>query len=550
MAGDGAKAKDKQGAGKASGSQFRTDSGFPIKAFYSPADLERIGFDYGTDLNDPGKAPFTRGIDRDMYREKSWTETVYMGYGTAEECNQQLKAVVKEGQNIGLHVAMDLPTQLGYDSDHPNAEGEVGRVGVAIDSLADVEALFDGIDITRLRHIGAPAMAIGPFVAALYIALGEKKGLRADEYSVNITNDVLREYISRGTYIFAPRVGLKLTTDVLEHCARHLPHWRPIQVHGHSLREAGGTALQEIAFSLAFGFAYVESVTARGINVDDFAPQFGFRLTACMDLFEEAAKFRAVRKLWAKLLKERYGASKPESLALDIQIGTSGASLTAQQPLNNVVRVTIEAMAAVLGGVQQVRACAMDEALSVPSEDSLRLALRTQQIIAHESGINKTADPLAGSYYVEPLTHELQKGALEYLEKIDKVGGAVRAVETGFFQREIEEASYARQKKIQTGESVIVGVNRYQTDEKVAIKVVRRNPDVEKRQLEKLKELRAKRDNSAVASALAALEENERSGANSIEPMLSAVKQYATVGEIFHVLRSVYGDYTEASRIY
>jgi methylmalonyl-CoA mutase, N-terminal domain len=531
-------------------SRFHTDSGIPVKAFYGPEDLENKGFNYIKDLNDPGQPPFTRGIDPDMYRHKPWTETIYMGYGTAEDCNRRLRDVVKQGQNIGLYVALDLPTQLGYDSDHPAAEGEVGRVGVAVDSLADIEALFEGVDFTRLRHIGAPAMANGPLVIAMLMALGEKRGVTPDKYVVSITNDVLREYITRGTYIFSPDVGLKLTTDVLEYCAHHFPHWKPLQVHGHSLREAGGTAIQEIAFSLAFAFAYIESVVARGVHVDEFAPQFGFRLTCCMDLFEEVAKLRTVRKLWSKLLKERYGASRKESLALDIQIGTSGSSLTAQQPLNNVVRVTIEALAAVLGGVQQVRACAMDEALSVPSEESLRLALRTQQIIALESGVSKTVDPLAGSYYLEYLTRELESRVMEYLKKVDRLGGALKAVEQGYFQREIEDASYKRQKEIQDGDHIIVGLNQYQVEENVPIKVVKRNPEVEKRQRENLAKLKARRDNNAVTSALADLKEKETANANSIEPILNAVKQYATVGEIFDTLRSVHGAFVESIRFY
>jgi methylmalonyl-CoA mutase N-terminal domain/subunit len=485
-----------------------------------------------------------------MYREKAWTESVYMGYGLAEDCNIRLKDVAKQGQNMGVHIALDLPTQLGLDSDDPTAEGEVGRVGVAVDSLADIETLFDGVDFTRLQYIGAPAMAIGPLIIAMLLALGERRGISPEKYTVNITNDVLREYISRCTYIFPPDVGLKLTTDVLEYCARHTPHWKPLQVHGHSLREAGGTAIQEIAFSLAFAFAYVESVLARGVNVDEFAPQFKLRLTSCMDVFEEAAKFRAVRKLWAKLLKERYGASKKESLALGIDIGTSGASLTAQQPLNNVVRVTIEALAAVLGGVQMVRACAMDEALSVPTEESLRLALRTQQIIACESGVSRTVDPLAGSYYVEYLTRKLEESAMEYLEKIDLLGGAVKAVEQGYFQREIENASYARQKDIQDGKYIVVGVNRYEVEENVPIKIVKRNPEVESRQKEKLAKLKATRDNGAVKSALAVLKKKAAANNNSIEPILNAVKQYATVGEIFATLESVYGAYREGVRYY
>ena len=306
-------------------SHFLTDSGIPVKAFYDPEDLENMGFEYKKDFNDPGKPPFTRGIDPDMYREKAWTETVYMGYGLAEDCNKRLKTALKEGQSIGLYIAFDLPSQLGLDSDHPAAEGEVGRVGVAVDSLADIEALFDGIDFTRLRFIGAPGHCNGPHVMAMLLALGERRGVGADKYVVGITNDVLREYICRGTYIFPPEAGLKLTTDCVEYCARHLPHWKPLQVHGHSLRESGGTAIQEIAFSLAIAFAYLESAMARGVSVDEFAARFGFRLTCCMDLFEEVAKFRTVRKLWAKLLQEKYGASKKETLALNIQIGTSGA---------------------------------------------------------------------------------------------------------------------------------------------------------------------------------------------------------------------------------
>jgi methylmalonyl-CoA mutase N-terminal domain/subunit len=483
-----------------------------------------------------------------MYRDKPWTETVYMGYGEAEGCNLRLKSTLREARNIGLYIAMDLPTQMGYNSDNSLAEGEVGRVGVAIDSLKDLEGLFNDIPIQDLRYVGTTAFAIGPLMISMFLALGEKRGIAPEKYRVKIANDSLREYITRGTYIFPPKPALRLTTDAIEYCARYLPHWQAIHVHGHSLREAGGNAVQEIAFSLAFALAYIDSTVKRGLTVDEVAPQFTFRLTSCMDFFEEVAKFRAVRSLWAKILRERYGTQNENTLTLGLEIGTSGSSLTAQQPLNNVVRVTIEALAAVLGGVQQVRTCAMDEALSIPSEDSLRLALRTQQIIAHESGVTRTVDPLGGSYYLEHLTGRLELEALEYLNKIDKMGGVLSALEQRFLQSEIERVSYRRQTELEKGERIVVGVNAFQSTEKIDIKLVKRDPEVERKQKESLNRLKAERDNRMVNTALIHLKQKASEDGNLILPILDAVRVYATVGEICDVLRSIYGEYEQGTR--
>lgn len=529
---------------------FVTDSGMPIETVYTPEHLERISFNYDDDLGLPGSWPYTRGIDSEMYRAGQWIESVYMGFGSPEDCNKKLLNLLKEGKEIGLHVAMDLPTQLGLDSDNPLASAEVGRVGVAIDSLKDMEILFENVDIRRLRFVGTPAYAVGPIMLAMFIALGEKKGLGPTDYVVNITNDSLKEFVSRGTYIFPPKPALKLTTDVIEYCAKNSPSWTPVHVHGGSLRDAGSTSVQEIGFSLTFLLAYIKSTLERGLHVDDFAHTFSLRLYTEMDFFETVAKFRAVRKMWARLMRERFGAKNEKSLKLDLQLATSGASLTAQQPMNNIVRVTLQALAAVLGGGQKIRCAAMDEALSTPTQEALKVALRTQQIIFHESGVAKTVDPLGGSYYLEYLTKKIEEGAMAYVKKVDEMGGILAALEQKFFQSEIEKASYKFQKEVEEGKRVIVGVNEYVEKEEIPIKIVRRDPSVTKGQIEKLKVLKKERDNGRVKGTLSVLKEKANQGENLVLPILDAVKAYATIGEITDTLKEVYGEYQEGTTIY
>ena len=529
---------------------FVTDSGLPIETVYTPEHLKKISFDYATDLGLPGKWPYTRGIDSEMYRDRQWIQTIYMGFGSPEDSNKKLKNALKEGKEIGLYVALDLPTQLGLDSDNPIGSADVGRVGVAIDSLRDMEILFDNIDIEALRFIGTTAFSIGPIMLAMFIALGEKKGITSGKYIVKLANDSLKEFVSRGTYIFPQKVALKLTTDVIEYCAKNAPSWQPVMVHGGSFKDAGSTSIQEIGFSLAFIIAYIESTLERGLDLDDFVHMFTLRMYTGMDFFEEVAKFRALRKLWAELMRERFEAKTERSLKLDIQIATSGASLTAQQPINNIVRVTIQAFAAVLAGAQQIRCAAMDEALSTPTEEALKTALRTQQIIFHESGVARTVDPLGGSYYVECLTHKIGEGAMEYVKKVDEMGGVLPAMEKRFFHSEIEKASYKYQKEIEEGTRVVVGVNEYVEEEEISIEAVRRDPNVLKNQTEKLKRLKSERDNDRVKDKLRILKEMANNGDNLVSPIIDAVKTYATIGEITDALTKVYGKYHEGSIYY
>ncbi|MGD0919396.1 MAG: methylmalonyl-CoA mutase family protein, partial [Thermodesulfobacteriota bacterium] len=493
---------------------FFTDSGIPIESVYTLENLEKMSFDYQKDLGLPGKWPYTRGIDPEMYRGQQWIESVYMGFGSPEDCNKKLRNVLKEGKEVGLQIAMDLPTQLGLDSDHPIASPEVGRVGVAIDSLQDMEILFDRVDIERLRFIGTPACSIGPIMLAMFIALGEKNGIPPKEYKVVLANDALKEFVSRGTYIFPPKQALKLATDTIEYCANNIPSWAPIHVHGGSFLDSGSTAIQEIGFSLAFILAYIESTLERGLGIDDFVHMFSLRLYTGMDFFESVAKFRALRRMWARLMRERFGAKDEKSLKLDLQISTSGASLTAQQPVNNIVRVALQALAAVLAGGQKIRCAAMDEGLSTPTEETLKVALRTQQIIFHETGVAHTVDPLGGSYYVEYLTKKLEEEAMVYVEKVDEMGGILQALEQRFFQSEIEKASYKLQKAVENGEKVIVGVNEYVEKEEIPIKIVKREPGVVRNQVVKLKRLKDERDNDKVRGSLDRLKGKANNGEN------------------------------------
>jgi len=497
--------------------------------------------DYIKDLGFPGEYPFTRGIQPTMYRGRLWTMRQYAGFGTAEESNERYKFLLSQGQT-GLSVAFDLPTQIGYDSDHPMAQGEVGKVGVAIDSLKDMEILFDGIPLDQVSTsmtINAPAAIL----LAMYIAVAEKQGVSPEKLSGTIQNDILKEYVARGTYIFPPEPSMRLITDIFEFCSRNVPKWNTISISGYHIREAGATAVQEVAFTLANGIAYVEAAIKAGLDVDDFAPRLSFFFNAHNDLLEEVAKFRAARRLWAKIMKERFKAKNPRSMMLRFHTQTAGSTLTAQQPDNNIVRVAIQALAAVLGGTQSLHTNSRDEALALPTEESVRIALRTQQIIAYESGVTETVDPLAGSYYVEHLTNLIEQKAMEYIQKIDELGGAPKAIEKGYIQQEIQDSAYRYQQEIESGRRIVVGVNKFQIEEEPPKNLLKVNPEVEKIQRKKLEVLRATRDNIAVKSALEELSCKAKTSENLMPSIINCVKVYATLGEISDTLRGVFGEY-------
>jgi methylmalonyl-CoA mutase N-terminal domain/subunit len=525
--------------------EFATSSGIPLQRVYGPEDLQAVGFDYAADLGYPGAFPFTRGITPTMYRSRLWVMGLYSGYGSAEEANQRYRRLLAQGQT-GFSIALDLPTQCGYDADHPMARGEVGRVGVHIGSLLDMERLLEGIDLEQVRQIRTTANAIGPLMVALYLAVFERRGVDPRRTRMFIQNDVLKEYIARGTYIFPPAAGLKLSADVIEYCARHLPTWTPLAMSGYHIRDSGSTAAQELAFTFANGIAYVEETLRRGLPVDAFAPQLWAFLAASMDVLEEVAKFRAARRVWAYLMRDRFGAVDPESMKLRIFAYTLGGNLTAQQPLNNIARVALETLAAALGGVQTLATSSYDEALALPTEEAATVALRTQQIVAHEAGVAGTVDPLGGSYAIEVLTRRLEEQVRDYLRRIDGLGGAVRCIEAGYFQRELAEAGYRYQQQIERGERIVVGVNAYQEDAPPRIPLFRVDPAVEQRQVERLQDLRARRDQRAVQSALDEVARAARAGENVIPALVDAVRAYATVGEICDTLRRVYGVYTGA----
>jgi len=519
--------------------EFCTPSGLQVKTLYTPVDLE--GSDYVTNLGFPGEYPFTRGVQPNMYRGRLWTMRQYAGFGTAEETNARFRYLLSQGQT-GLSVAFDLPTQIGYDSDHHLAEGEVGKVGVAIDSLADMEVLFDQIPLDRVSTsmtINAPAAIL----LAMYIVVAEKQGIEPSRLSGTIQNDILKEYVARGTYIFPPKPSMRLITDVFEYCSEHMPDWNTISISGYHIREAGATAVQEVAFTFANGIEYVKAAVEKGLDVDVFAPRLSFFFNAHIDFFEEIAKFRAARRLWARIMKERFGAKNPRSQMLRFHTQTAGCTLTAQQPDNNVVRVTLQALSAVLGGTQSLHTNSRDEALSLPTEDSVRIALRTQQIIGFESGVSDTVDPLGGSYYIESLTDRIQAAAQEYIDKIDAMGGAAAAIEKGYMQKEIQDSAYHYQKQIESGERVVVGVNKFQVEERRTEKLLRVDPLVGHAQKEKLERLRASRDQAAVDRALSDLLEAARGHENLMPFILEAVRHYATLGEICGCLRRVFGEY-------
>jgi len=518
--------------------RFATSSGIEVDRLYLPgqiddAYMEKLGF--------PGEYPYTRGVQPTMYRGRLWTMRQYAGFGTAEETNQRFRYLLQQGQT-GLSVAFDLPTQIGYDSDDPMAAGEVGKVGVAIDSLADMETLFAGIPLDQVSTsmtINAPAAVL----LAMYIAVAEKQGVPSHKLAGTIQNDILKEYIARGTYIFPPKPSMRLITDIFAYCAEHVPKWNTISISGYHMREAGATAVQEVAFTLADGMAYVEAALQAGLDIDRFAPQLSFFFNGHNHFFEEIAKFRAARRMWARLMRERYGAKNPKSWQFRVHTQTGGSTLTAQQPDNNIVRVTLQALAAVLGGTQSLHTNSRDEALALPTEESARIALRTQQIIAYESGVTDTVDPLAGSYYVEYLTDQIELRALEYIEKIEQMGGAVAAVEAGFMQREIHKQAYETQRRIEAGEELVVGLNCFQLADEPQPELLRVDPSIGRRQKEKLDALRARRDNQLTEQTLARLRQGAAGTENLMPLILDCVRQYATIGEICGVLREVFGEY-------
>ncbi|MEN6491564.1 MAG: methylmalonyl-CoA mutase family protein, partial [Rectinema sp.] len=476
-----------------------------------------------------------------MYRGRLWTMRQYAGFGTAEESNARYKYLLEQGQT-GLSVAFDLPTQIGYDSDHPLSEGEVGKVGVAIDSLADMEVLFGGIPLDKVSTsmtINAPAAVL----LAMYIVVAEKQGVGAEALNGTIQNDILKEYIARGTYIFPPAPSMRLITDIFEYCSKHVPNWNTISISGYHIREAGATAVQEVAFTLADGIAYVEAAIRAGLDVDEFAPRLSFFFNAHNDLFEEVAKFRAARRVWAHIMRDRFGAKNPKSWMLRFHTQTGGSTLTAQQPDNNIIRVTLQALAAVLGGTQSLHTNSRDEALALPTEEAVRIALRTQQIIAYESGAAETVDPLAGSYYVESLTDRIEKEALQYIKRIDDLGGAVKAIEQGYIQQEIQDSAYAWQMDVEKNERIIVGLNKFQVKENPPKGLLRVDPAVGEHQRQKLASLKANRNQNNVDSALASLRKAASGADNLMPPILEAVRAYATLGEICGVLREEFGEY-------
>jgi len=510
------------------------------RRLYTPLDTE--GIDFERDIGEPGEFPFTRGVQPTMYRGRLWTMRQYAGFGTARESNERFKFLLSQGQS-GLSVAFDLPTQIGMDSDDPNAVAEIGQVGVAIDSLADMEEMFDGIPLDRVSTsmtINAPA----PVLVAMYLAVAEKQGVASSDVMGTAQNDVLKEYVARGTYIYPPRPSLRFAADLMTYCARYAPKFNSISVSGYHIRDAGSTAAQEIGFAFSNAIAYIDACQASGVDVDEIAPRISWIFNTHNNFFEEVAKYRALRRMWAKLLRERFGAKDPNSWKLRTHIQTGGATLTAQQPENNIVRAAIQALASVLGGVQSMALSCYDEALAIPTEEAQRIALRTQQIIAHETGVTDTVDPLGGSYYVEWLTSELEKKAQEYIDRVEDMGGSVAAIESGYMQSEIQEAAVAQQQAIESGERVVVGVNRFRSDEEPEPTIFRVNTEVARGQLERLRRLRAERDGAAVEASLRRLQEAARGTENIMPAVLEAVKSYATLGEICGELRKVWGEYT------
>ena len=520
---------------------FKLDSGQPVKRVYDPLDME--GFDYIEKLNWPGEYPFTRGIQPTMYRGRLWTMRQYAGFGSAEETNERFRYLLDQGQT-GLSVAFDLPTQIGYDSDHPLARGEVGKVGVAIDTLADMEVLLDGIpldQVTTSMTINAPAAVL----LAMYMAVAEKQGISMDKIGGTIQNDILKEYVARGTYIFPPRESMRIIVDIFSFAVESIPTWNTISISGYHIREAGSTAVQEVAFTLSNAIAYVEAALEAGLEVDQFAPRLSFFFNAHSNFFEEVAKFRAARRIWAKLMKERFGAKNERSMMLRFHTQTAGSTLTAQQPDVNIMRVAYQALSAVLGGTQSLHTNSRDEALALPSEHSVLLALRTQQVVGYEIGATDTVDPLGGSYFIENLTDHIEEEVMRYIERIDEIGGAVEAIEKGFIQKEIQASAYEYQKEVEEQERIVVGVNKFQAGGEQPMDLLKMDPATSQRQVERIKEVRLSRDQGKVSEALQGLRKAAQSDENVMPHILEAVKVYATLGEICGVLRDVFGEYQQ-----
>lgn len=521
---------------------FQTRSGIPVHEIYWPTEKSWVP----ADLGDPGKFPFTRGVQKDMYRGRTWTMRQYAGFGTAEESNRRYHYLLSQG-TMGLSVAFDLPTQLGYDPDHPRSKGEVGKVGVSISTWDDMRTLMKGIDLSKVST-SMTINATASILLAFYVAIAEEQGAPVKELRGTVQNDVLKEYIARGNYIYPSEGTLRITTDMFAWCAENAPKWNPISISGYHIREAGATAVQELAFTFANAIAYTEAAVKRGLSVDQFAGQLSFFFNVHSDFFEEIAKFRAARRIWAKIMKDRFHAKDPRSWMLRFHSQTAGSTLTAQQPQNNVVRVSMQAMAAVLGGTQSLHTNSLDEALALPTEASARLALRTQQLIAYETNVTQTVDPLAGSYFVESLTQELEQRTFKYLEEIDRRGGTIQCIETGFIQNEISNSAYQDQRKIDAGEIKVVGVNCFKEDAQSApVELMKISPELEKTAVEKIKSYRAKRSQSATEAGLRALKDGAQGGANIQGLILQAVKAGATLGEVADTMRGVFGLYREYS---
>ena len=523
-------------------SSFQTTSGIPIPDVLSPVD--NAGMDYLRDLGMPGEYPYTRGIQANMYRGRFWTMRQYAGYGSAEDTNRRYRYLLEQGQT-GLSVAFDLPTQIGYDSAHPFAEGEVGKVGVAVDSVRDMAALFEGIPLDKVSTsmtINAPAAVL----LAMYVVVAEQNGIPTSKLNGTIQNDILKEYTSRGTYIYPPKPSMRLITNSFEFCAKEIPNWNPISISGYHMREAGCTAVQEVAFTLANAIAYVENARSAGLQVDDFGPRLSFFFNAHLNFLEEIAKFRAARRLWARIMRNRFNAKNPRCWTLRFHTQTAGSTLTAQQPMNNVVRVAWQALSAVLGGAQSLHTNSKDEALALPSEQSAQLALRTQQLIAYESGITDTVDPLGGSYYIEFLTNEIEKRAEGLISRIDELGGAVAAVEKGYIQHEIQESAYIHQKEVESGNRVVVGLNRFPVKETQDQELLEIDPTVRDAQIRRITELRASRDSQKARVSLEKLKNTAAGEGNLMFPILDCVRSLCTLGEICDAMRQVFGEYRPA----
>jgi methylmalonyl-CoA mutase N-terminal domain/subunit len=524
--------------------EFRTTvDGIVINRFYTPDDMA----EFEPDGSLPGEYPFTRNIRPAGYRTRLWTMRQYSGFATVEETNKRYKYLYQQGQT-GFSVAFHLPTQKGYDSDHPLSAGEVGRCGVAIDSLQDMEELWDGIPLAEVST-SMTINSTAPIILAMYIAAAEKQGADISKLQGTVQNDLLKEYIARNTYIFGPEPSMRLTTDLCSYCSQYLPRWNSISISGYHMREAGATAIQEAAFTLANGIAYVQAMIDKGMDVDSFAPRFSFFFACNNNLFEEVAKFRAVRRAWARIMKDRFGAKDPRSMMLRYHVQTDGFTLTEQQPLNNIVRVTIQALASVLGGCQSLHACSYDEALALPSEEAVELSLRTQQIIAHESGVADTVDPLGGAYYIEWLTSKIEEGINNYIGEIDRIGGALAAINRGYIQREIRRSAYNYQKAVDSSEQVVVGVNKFTSGESPEMELLEIDESVEKKQVERLKRLKGERDNDKVSQVLDEVRTVARGEENLMPVLTEAVKAYATVGEISDALRDIFGEYRETSTL-